>query len=319
MKLLRSVGFWIIFVLVILMVGVLIIMFNFDTEKSAQIISGFSTLVLVLLTASYVYTTNRQLSLMQDQLAEMQDSRELYNQPFPWCNITSIEIESPRAYHYGHSGNVSIQCRLHVNYLMKNIGSSLAVNIDLKPVIQLQDESSTDLDCVANKIEYLQVEKEQEVSSLFLDDGNLILKSLVNDTFQDYPVLGVLVVYNNFLGVPFAIGCNYTLAPKSEDRNRLKDWLKALATAQIECLASAKELACTYEKDRVKYEKDWLDFINHFEKSIGPILKEPIILESHLIENSLVIGPADKEKYNELINKFKYAGGLCSRHPLNKP
>jgi hypothetical protein len=271
--------------------------------------------------------SNRQLSLMKDQftlmegqLYEMQQARVLTNQPFPWCSVSEVKLDNPRIFFDPHTGDTSMQCRLHISFLVKNVGSSLAVNIDLLPTVFVRcDDDVIELESSSSKFEYLETDKEAKSYKTFLDDDHNILNSFVNRTFNDFPVLDVLVIYKNFLGATFAIECSYLLLPKSEDRNHMKDWLKTYAAAQVEYSTAINEISSTFERSHESAREKWNCLEENFNKSFSTFLTEPIILQASFIEDSLKMGPTEEEGHEKLVNTLGYEGALCSSHPLKKP
>jgi hypothetical protein len=298
--------YWIIIGTVsILLIGSLILYFKIGNNPSEylQLISGFSTFVVALLTATYVFTTTNQLTVMEKQLDEMKKGRELENQPFPLLENPKFIIERPQTYYTPPSGKADIHSLYHIDYKVKNIGKDIAfgVFIDPKFIVEYNNESFID-ECVPRKLEIIEEGKYFESDKPTFDNYNKIFitgdtnfltpKSLLKSKLDKLPKLQLTIYYKNFLGTAFKFTCFYDIYPyldrfeESENTpiQKLKKWVSILTDAHVKYSISLRQIEEAYKLDSVKGHEKFLALKVEFEKMIEDSeqndLEFPIIMQS---------------------------------------
>lgn len=286
-----------------------------------QILSGFSTFIVAILTAAYVLTTNNQLAVMEKQLEEMSKGRELENQPFPWIENPIFKIEKPKVYYSPPHNEAEILSLYRIEYKIKNIGKGAAVGIFIDPKFIVDiDSDKFEYDCVTRKIEVIEEGKYYEYEKPWFDNCNMVsitsdikyltLKSLIKGKILNLPKFHVIIYYRNFLGATFRINCSYnvmrTLDPTKpgNDMSIVRDWLSKLTDAQVKFSTELKQVEATFPIDQEEGRRKFTAIKTNFNTMIGGSDPEEINLPVVLISENYNVSIIGKEEYETKIKEL---------------
>jgi hypothetical protein len=179
--------------------------------KVLDYVSPISTLVIAILTVSYVFTTNKQLSTMRNQLLEMQKSRELINQPLPVVTPHVMTLEKPRFFFSPPEKEYSALSRYKLECSASNHSSSPAVcvhicaciNVGKKGEVYLLKSAAQYISVAPEKVPLASNEKDSP-RFLFSDgDQARLIELLFSDKLDQIPYMHICTVYKNILGAAF--------------------------------------------------------------------------------------------------------------------
>ena len=108
-----------------------------------ETISALSSFFVAVLTIIYVYTTSKQMDIMQQQLEQMKEDRLFSEQPILDLANLEFKVERPRFFYTPPTDEYSFQARYFLLLNVKNISSFSAVYVDV----------SAELHCTVNKQE----------------------------------------------------------------------------------------------------------------------------------------------------------------------
>ncbi len=279
-----------------------------------QVLSGFATFIVAILTGAYVFTTNNQLSIMEKQLDEMSKGRELENQPFPWIENPIFKIEKPRAFYSPPRNSATIHSLYEINYKIKNIGKGVAVGVFIDPKFTVEFGSEKyENDGVPIKIEVIEEGKYFEYKkpwydncnrvSINTDNNHLALKSLAKGRVDSFPKLHMIIYYRNFIGAAFRINCTYkvmkTLDPgkPNDDFTILKGWLSKLTDVNIKFSTKLKQVEATYRIDKEEGRKKFKAIKNYFNGMMEDPSPEALGFPIVLISDKYELTTITKEEY----------------------
>ena len=194
--------------------------------------NNYSSLFLVILTFSYVLTTNRQLISMEKQLNVMDSSVKLQIQPLPVPKIENIYLQKINAYVGPESGFSKIEmiARLHFDLNLKNVGTGAALNINVFPSIEIIDETTKEIvlpDFRPEQIHLLS-ENETETGRFMLCDKDFELFRGMNPKVKvmgrQTVTLKLDIYYKNIFGSGFVERASYSLSPSSGHEETVEQW-----------------------------------------------------------------------------------------------
>jgi hypothetical protein len=276
-----------------------------------EYISAFSAFAVALLTTIYVFTTNRQLSVMQQQLNEMKRNREIMAQPLPLITPIQIVLQKPRLY-YSPPEEYSGISRYHMKCEVNNVGSSPAICIHACACIHIgQDSNEKSFHSAAEFVNLVTGKLEEGcnceriISFMFIDDRKAeLLDSLRNSDFNKLPKVQICTVYKNLIGGFFSFKQRYALTIGSGLQDSImKNWYSQISTFEIVCKNELVELRRLRDSNPDKwnslFERLQETFSNQFEG-------EDQFLKWHIIPKKFSIHPATEEEYSRIASKFSY-------------
>ncbi len=280
------------------------------TNKIILYYNSVSSLIIMILTIAYVYTTNGQLSSMKKQLNLMEKSVSLQVQPLPVPNIEKIYLETINAYKSPEDGftSISVIYRFHCKSSFINAGNGAALNVAIYTSIIFDDnpdavatQASGQIYCVSDK----NSEKDCKVDSMILDRSYAILKALLEGQLS----LKMDIYYKNIFGAGFYEQAVYSLHLKSEDEAIALDWLKYISefikNKSID-FKRHKALAKTVPPDaKAIFDRIRSELKDKFKENINIEYHiEPESFSIKLIDYDESIKDMDK-KYTEIYHKYK--------------
>lgn len=275
--------------------------------------SSWSTVVMVLV---YVFTTSRQLGVMQKQLNEMHYSRDVQVQPLIYPKEPNATIEMPQYYTGPASGfkKMELMCRLQVDFEVENLGSGPAVEIDFIPkliskswyvTLGKPNETTTLVDGLGRRIECISLREgdSKTVSFLFSDTELKFVNSLVGH-LRNY--LSCEVVFKNALGMTFkeTFNFNLSLADFGRDSEILKTCLKTAKTAEIDFGEKTREFESLKQKGRDNDAEKILTQVRKELTARFESCKEGVKLDSDMASGSFSISTISSNEYQESINRM---------------
>lgn len=215
----------------LLLVFLLIVIFGYFLPSPAlsafiSYLNNHATLFLVILTFTYVLTTNRQLQSMEKQLNVMDSSVKLQIQPLPIPEVSEIYLEKIRPYLSPDTGfsKVEVLSRLHYQIKLKNIGTGAALNIVMFPTILISGESAKKINLPSFNPEQIHLVSENETETgtfMQFDKDYDLLRGL--NSYGDV-TLHIEIYYRNIFGAGFKETSEHHLSVDYEQHDRLNEW-----------------------------------------------------------------------------------------------
>jgi len=303
----------VISIVIVLVLGV--VAFFFFLPKEAITVSNFiaymaslSAMVLVLL---HILTTSTQLDAMQRQIREMEYTRNLQIQPFPYVTSLQSEIERPRFYHCPireikkDYGKAKLLYRVRFNARIENIGNGPAINIDViaRLTLEHRDGKFTPIMWSGELIECISVREKdvREIDFVFQGDDQAGLEVLSRGGSRVH--LDLTILYKNTLGADFKVEARYSLrCDNEEERRNLERYLNVLRTAPVDYETQIKRYESLMKQDKWKEASEFFltAFHKFWEKSD---LAERVVLTSMLEPYAFSVIPLNKEEYQKEIRK----------------
>jgi len=270
--------------------------------------ASLSAIVVVLL---HILTTSRQLDVMQSQIREMEYTRNLQIQPFPYTTTLQSEIERPRFYFCPIKeikkdyGKAKLLYTVRFNARIENIGNGPAINIDVIARLTLAhlDGKFTPLMWSGDLIECISVREKdaKEINFVFRDNDPTVLEVLSRRGMG--VLLDLTILYKNTLGADFKAEARYWLSCNNEEgRRHLERYLDVLRTAPVD-----------YEAEITKYESltmqdKWEEASEFFRTAFNKFweksdLAEHVALTSMIDPDAFSVTPLNKDEYQKEIRK----------------
>jgi hypothetical protein len=320
----------VVFFLLILLIFVFSYIYSKDNSNRDFIatLSGTATVIVALLTLSYVYITSRQLDIMQKQLEENKKDRELSNQPLPWINDIKFYLEKPEFYYNPPQKEYSFQSRYFACFHLKNVGTSPAVVVDVSASLLVKNKNQkTTFSTAAIRVETLEEkqiyphnEDEEDNNLMFAGDKKgIVLDALREANMENFPELHVTVLFRNVLGGCFLVNNIYRLYPKDKDQDSVfSNWLTLISSFTIKYKKELEMLPSLLAKDITQWSIVSEKVRQDLKQSLlgnDDMKKNEVDLWS--IPNSLNITPIDKKEYQKETNNFYYGRKLPPSAPCN--
>jgi len=272
--------------------------------------SGWSTVVMVLV---YVFTTSRQLGIMQQQLKEMYYSRRVQVQPLIYPDKPKVTPESPH-YYLGPETvfkKMRFMCRVFVDFKVNNLGNGPAVEIDFMPklvskiwdptlirprgkVTELVDGLGQRMECIS-----LREGDNKEIGFIFFDEELKFVNSLLDNFFA---YVSCEIVFKNVLGMVFRETFDFRVALKdpAKEEEKLSMYLKTAKTAEIDFGKKIREFEALIEKGR---ENEAGDIFHGVNEEIKARFKgyEQLVLASDILPGSFSISTISQNDYEKMI------------------
>lgn len=305
--------------LVIVAICLLILALYFPRFKAMENLAGFSTFVIAFLTLIYVYTTNRQLYVMSQQIDEMKLDRELLNQPLPWIESITFECEKPRLYYTPPENEHRVLSRYHCKFSIKNIGLCPAVSLNITG--ELFIKRSEEPLCLKSAAVHIDTLEEKQVypfnknlkkSFLFAEDSAAeLLKKLLEADVSNYPVLVLTIAYKNIIGASFAIRKAYLIYPNEDSINDIKIWIREITNFDIEFKETLNSLINLHKSNTEKWNRIINDTKNTLDERFN---KKELFLEPTPIPSAFQVEPITQEEYTKLSSKVGYGFKIGPMH-----
>jgi hypothetical protein len=305
--------------LVVVAISLLVLAVYMPNFKAIENLAGFSTFVIAFLTVIYVYTTNRQLQVMSQQIDEMKLDRELQNQPLPWVESIAFECEKPRLYYSPPTDEHKVLSRYNCNIKLKNIGLCPAVSLNLIAEIYVKRDSEPL--CLKAAALYIDTLEEKEVypsnektkdGFLFAEDNDAeLLRRLLESDISNYPVLNLSIAYKNVIGASFVLNKVYFLYPSDDSIDDIKLWIKEITSFDVEF----KETLHTLKKLHKSNSDKWDEIFDETKESINKKFdREALHLEPTSIPSAFRVIPISETEYTKLCSKVGYGFKIGPMH-----
>ncbi len=303
----------IIIILIILIFSITIYSYIKPNSKVNEVITYYnsvSSLIIMILTIGYVYTTIGQLSSMKNQLNLMDKSVNLQVQPLPVPKIEEIYLEKINAYKSPEDGFSSIHViyRFHCKSNFINAGNGAALNVAIYSSLVFDEleeavttQSSSQIYCISDK----NMEKDTIIYTMILDRKYEILNALLEGSLN----LRMDIYYKNIFGAGFNECAVYSLYLKDEEAELAKGWLeyiKDFVKNNSVDFKRHKALASSVPSDaEMIFSRIRSDLENNFKSNLHINYRiEPESFEVKLVNYDESIKIMDK-KYKEAFDKFK--------------
>lgn len=298
------------FFLVVLSIASILIQFrneDFDVLMSIYVVSTFS---IAVLTIAYVITSQNQLEVMKEQLTESKKSRQLTSQPLPTILPEKFRIEPPRFFYSPPEDRYSIQSRYYANYSIENKGNYPAVNIDISSLLILPKEEDKKQTATANHISVLQDKSSYPTNDFMFvyDSKGDVIKSLLYDSVENFPLLVIFTHFKNMLGGCFRQSQVFRVMPKQNtDIEELKNWLALINSFELKYQTEIKKM-----KKLTPYkDEEWNNLFDFLKEEISKSVKEN---EQELIyiplPGSYEVNYIEEVEYKKAIENIGYAVAL---------
>lgn len=283
--------------------------------------ASLSTIVMVLI---YILTTSRQLNTMQDQLKEMEATRNLQTQPLPYPKVEKAEIAPPNFWGFPHDRFEKIYLVYDVRFEGKinNIGNSPAIGVDCFPSVVCLETKGSKLSggplCMEDKTftkaemlrsEWKRIEcislkdGDSNVFSCVFPDDHAMIESFLSQRLTREQ-LRLAIFYKNILGASFKLEMVYEIGCPKAEIEKIKSYLKSMKSAKVDY---SKELI-QYRKLRANGQREKADRIFSKLRDEFPTRYklENVTLDLTLIPGSFSVKPIDEEDYvNELTERVE--------------
>jgi hypothetical protein len=256
--------------LLLIFLSVIILGYLFPSSSLSAFISYFNehaALFLVILTFSYVLTTNRQLQSMEKQLNVMDSSVKLQIQPLPVPEVSEIYLEKIRPYLAPETEfkKVELLSRLHYKIKLKNIGNGAALNIVMFSMIHIEGKLSKEIYLPTFHPEQIHLvsENKTEVGYFMQFDKDFDLLKGLNS--EGSVTLNIEIYYRNIFGAGFKETSEYYLRVDSKQLERLDEWSSFIESdneelqkdiKRFESLTSTLPEEADHELEKIKSSLD---------------------------------------------------------------
>lgn len=269
-------------------------------------ISGIGTFATALLTALYVYTTTQQISIANNQLAEMKYDRITQEQPLVVVNCEKFKVNPPKMYYSPPENKYSFCSQYYYEAEIKNESSFAAISVDVTSEMLIKtDEGKKVLHTSSERIKTLSAGQQIKIGFLFLDEGKYsVYTALRQMKTNELPVIKTTIIYKNLCGVYFMVNSYSTVFPSKDDMQQLVAWhtsITTAATASKEIIDRMLALPLN-DPDRKKMFNTMKESFNsNFENDVALSVdceEEPLGFEVALIS---------KDEFQEILSEHGYA------------
>ena len=322
-------------IVILILVGIFIVIYNTVNPQfdSILFLSGLSTYVIALFTATYAYTSSRQVDLMITQISEMKKDRELQSQPMPWLEKFELIVNKPHFFYTPIEQEYSSHSQCFFFFILKNVGATPAVSIDVQGRILLdpKDKSEDKSKVLGPDVEKIEILEEKQIAPknfldkiedlenreallkkranmchlMYNDDKKIkLLDMLLERNIDKTPIFQYRTVFRNIVGGKFLILQSYLLfIYKDEDLETLKKWICARNTFPITFKDELAQLERLRKMDLEKWDKLYNEVKKKFEDSLE---QDEIEIFCDLIPQSIKVTPISNEVYTGILEESKY-------------
>jgi hypothetical protein len=318
-------------IIILIIIGLFLISYrvidpNFD---SMVFLSGLSTYVIALFTATYAYTSSRQVDVMMkqvdvmtSQISEMRRDRELQSQPMPWLESLEFVVYKPDFFYSPPVDEYSTHSQCDFFFVLKNVGTTPAISIDVQGRIVLPNkDKSIILGPDTEKIEVLEQGQKHPVqpevienntrardnkASLFFNDDKQkkVLEYLLDRELENAPILQNRTVFRNIVGAKFLILQSYLLyVDNDEDLKILKNWICEINSFPVNFKDEISEMQRIKRLDEEKWDNLYGACRTKFEHSL---VGDEIVITCHLLPRSIKVSPITDQAYEEIMKESTY-------------
>ncbi|MEE0110065.1 MAG: hypothetical protein UEP57_04135 [Oscillospiraceae bacterium] len=269
-------------------------------------ISGIGTFATALLTALYVYTTTQQISIANNQLAEMKHDRITQEQPLVVVDCEKFNVNPPKMYYSPPENEYSFCSQYYYEAEIKNESSFAAISVDVTSEMLIKtDEGKKVLHSSSKRIKTLSAGQQIKIGFLFLDEGKYsVYTALRQMKTKELPTVKTTIIYKNLCGAYFKVNSYSSVFPSKEDTQQLIAWHTSITTATTaskEIIGRMLTLPLN-DPDRKKMFNNMKEaFDNSFENDVVLSIdceEEPLGFEIVVIS---------KEEFEEILSKHGYA------------
>lgn len=312
-----------IYALLVIFFGLLITSFIFGWINSGiniiDLIGMLSSVVVAILTAYTLITSDKQLNITVSQLKEMERSTNFSAQPLPVIAIERIYFEKPRAFYAPPYDEYSGSTRLFADFSIQNYGTQPATNVIVSGFVIIFDEKENKFhDSMSIQIDTLGTSNDEKspVSSrqgdfmFVLQSDFSIISSLRQMKFDTTPNLLIAILYKNILGGCFFESWQYKLYLRNEqDEATLKNWHSKMNSFHIEYSSEIKTLRKLKRSDGNEWNVEFEKLKNLFSASAE---QREVELSYSLIPNSYTIKPITEDEYKKRTSKVYFGSPVPS-------
>lgn len=299
-------------VLVILVAGIIafFVMLPPELTTITNFVSYMSSLSTIIMVLVFFFTTSRQLSIMRNQLDEMQFSRNVEVQPLPNLEIGTASVELPR-YYVGPGTDfrkMRIMCRFFFTFNVTNIGNGPAVAVDFIPKLYgrlpPEKETMTLVETVGRRVECISLREgdSKKTHFMFLDGDHKAVEALAKGGEVALPCT---IIFKNALGMAFKEEIKFWVdIPSEKEAETIRTCLKTVRTAEIDFREQVEQFVHQMEHGREKRAREIFRAVNRKlgEKFAG---QEELELFVQIASGSFAVSPISQSEYEKILAQKK--------------
>lgn len=268
-------------------------------------VSGIGAFFTAILTALYVYTTTQQISIANQQLAEMKNDRLMQEQPLVFSNCEKFDVCVPKMYYSPPDKEYSYRSQFLYWIDIKNESSFSAISVDVTSEMIVKTDKGIEIfGATSERIKFLGANQTQKISFLFLDDNDVCFyDSLRQIKSSDLPRIKTTIVYKNLCGAYFKTENYSTVFPTEEMSEKLIQWHTAIMSEKVstkETIAYLKSLGPNNSKRDELFDVMKNNFAKNFEDA------ENISIECDDEPLGFDFSSISKTEFNEITEKHGY-------------
>lgn len=272
-----------------------------DISTIINIVLTILSFVLALFSIIILIITLRQnqktLALMEKQITEMQETRQLSTQPIIKLNKENFIIHQPNLFHNHDRTKCSFFSKCFFETTLLNISSSTAICIDIIAEIILPSIEQYTLNDIERYNILPQNEESYKLSLMFNEYEQLLLfyNSIREKKSILLPKLKVSLLYKNTCGGYFICENTYIIFPNNKDINLIKKW---------HTLISSFNVIYKDEIEQLKKETNETNWYNLFSRLQNILTTK--IKANNLKEIKLLLRECPEEYDFQIISKNEY-------------
>lgn len=263
-------------------------------------LSSLSTVIMVLI---YLFTTSQQLNAMQNQLFEMQYTRNVQSQPLLNFSNYKIQLSLPKfRFKPAKREDISFLCQIIFTANVENIGNSPATSIDIIPSILSESKEKLAEESLGGKINVVSLKENDSKNILCVidDSEHKIIEHLVEHRVV---FLQISTLYKNVLGMTFRQNVEFIMPIYLEDvYEKLVLCLKTTKTLEIDFTERIEEYKTFMKRENYEDASKKLDEMNvELEKRFGS--QEEFEIPPLILSGSFSVNPITELEYSKIISE----------------
>lgn len=290
----------VIIIIIISVIGIGVYLFynwnSFALVSFLQYSASLSTVVMVVIV---LFTFSSQFDAMNNQLIEMQYTRNVQSQPLFNFNNLKCQLFTPHFY-FNPADRKEIRMYNNLVFAAKieNIGNSPAIAIDIFPdFFSVKDQPlkaqglGESFECISN---------EEKDSRKVLISVNDLYSELITSLLNRVIFLELNVVYKNILGMTFLQKARYVMGPRSEKQGEnVKLFNKSILSHQIDYSGDINSYHFQYEQK--DYEKAG-DILEKLNEKVDSVFEDAFIdFNLELMSGSFKVSPLQESEYQKIV------------------
>jgi branched-subunit amino acid transport protein len=318
---------WFLAALLVALVAAFVISVPFRKNAEYQAIvtiwAGLGTTALAVLTASYVWTTSRQLGAMRSQLSEMQKTREMMGkqltemetsryllvQPLPYVSELRCAVGAPALLHPSADGELNLKPHIFLSIEgdLKNLGNGPALQMDTYVELVYRGESSGDVAkrAAPMRTSFLQSTEDVSVSEFFSEvEASDLLDNVLSNRSQEAPRARVVSLYRNATGGCFRATYEFALNFYREDKEKLSEWASVVRTVPTRYSNEIAGYEAQKSLGKARREKAWNALREAFAADVGE--------DAGLVWLDIAATPLARRTKLEMLSEVSYVEALDS-------